>query len=61
MPNQSKDKWEGRCKQAVGKAKEEIGEISRDERLKAEGCVDRAKGQAQEANAKLPKAKLMRR
>ena len=56
MPNQSKDKWEGRGKQAVGKSKDEIGKITKDEGLKAGGRVDRGKGKAQEA-----KAKLMRR
>jgi uncharacterized protein YjbJ (UPF0337 family) len=48
MPNQSKDKWEGRAKQAVGKGKEEVGEAIKHQEREAEGRTDQGEGKVKE-------------
>ena len=53
MARQSREKWQGWGKQVMGKGKEKVGELTRDEELEAEGHIDQLEGKAQEAKGKL--------
>ena len=44
-----KDRIEGAANQAKGAAKEAIGKVTGDAKLKAEGAADKAKGKVQNA------------
>ena len=44
----SKDEIRGKAKQATGRAKDKVGEWTRDPDLEAEGEVERAEGELQE-------------
>ena len=52
MPDQDKDKWEGRSDQAVGKAKEYAGKATGDEDTEAEGKADQVTGKVKETFGK---------
>lgn len=53
MPDQDKDKWEGRGDQAVGKGKEAAGKVTGDEDLEAEGKGEQMTGKVKETIGKV--------
>ena len=52
MPDQDKDKWEGRGDQAAGKAKEYAGKVTGNEDTEAEGKADQVTGKVKETFGK---------